>query len=358
MHRFQKIRASLAGNGLDAMMLTEEANRFYATDFASIGTDGLCLITRRGAYYFTDSRYTVAAQRHVTDAQISITDKNVNYIDLINRVAAAEGLKTIGFDDAYMTVADYERYRAKVRAELRPASALMTQLRLVKDAGEIERLTQAQRIAERALTEVLPQIRPGQTEREIAALLHYRMLVNGAEDVSFDPIVVAGDNGAMPHGVPGDRPIADGDFLTIDFGVLKDGYCSDMTRTYGIGHVTDEMRRVYNTVLRAQTTAIAATRAGKTGREIDAIARQIIADAGYSEYFGHGYGHGVGVEIHEAPTVSPRNDQPLPEGAVTSAEPGIYLPGKFGVRIEDVVVITADGCRNLAEMPKELTILG
>lgn len=358
MHRFQKIQAALTAHSLDAIMLTEEANRFYATDFASIGTDGLCLITRNAVYYFTDSRYTVAAQRHVRDAQISITDKNVNYIDLINRAVADERLKTIGFDDAYMTVADYKRYCAGVHAELRPASALMTQLRLVKDAGEIERLTQAQRIAEQALTEVLPEIRPGRTEREIAALLHYRMLVNGADDVSFDPIVVAGNNGAMPHGVPGDRPIADGDFLTIDFGVLKDGYCSDMTRTYGIGHVTDEMRRVYNTVLRAQTAAIAATRAGKTGCEIDAIAREIIAEAGYGAYFGHGYGHGVGVEIHEAPTVSPRNRDPLPVGAVTSAEPGIYLPGKFGVRIEDVVVVTADGCRNLAKMPKELTLLG
>ena len=357
MHRFQAIRAALSAYGLDAIMLTEEANRLYATDFPSIGRDGLCLITKTNTYYFTDSRYTVAARRSVHDAAITITGGAVGYVELLNEAIAAESLQTIGFDDAYMTAADLAAYQAQLHSTLRPASALMAALRLTKDAAEIDRMTRAQRIAEQALTELLPDIHPGMTEKQVAAMLHYRILLNGAEKVSFDPIVVSGENGAMPHGIPSDKIIGDGDFLTMDFGAMKDGYCSDMTRTYAIGHATDEMRRVYNTVLAAQTAAIAATKAGMTGREIDGIARNIIADAGFGAYFGHGYGHGLGIEIHEAPAVSPRNDQPLPAGAVTSAEPGIYIPGKFGVRIEDVVVIQPDGCINLTQMPKELTIL-
>lgn len=357
MNHFDAIRAKLPAYGLDAIMLSEQYNRFYATGFPSTGTDGLALICREKCYYFTDSRYTVAAQRHVTGAEITITGKGRGYVELVNEVIEAEGIKVLGFDEAYMTVAAYESYRDKLHAQLKGASALMRELRTVKDADEIERLTCAQRIAEKALEETLPMIKPGVTEKEVASYLVYRILANGAEDVSFDPIVVSGENGAMPHGVPSDKKIRSGEFVTIDYGALKDGYCSDTTRTFAVGEVTDEMRKVYNTVLEAQCAAIAATKAGVLASEIDLTARRIIEQAGYGEYFGHGYGHGVGVEIHEAPSVSFRNETPLPAYCATSAEPGIYLPGKFGVRIEDVVIPTEDGCINLTKLPKELIVL-
>ena len=175
--------------------------------------------------------------------------------------------------------------------------------------------------------------------------------------MSFDPIVASGPNGSMPHAVPTDRKIQDGDFVTMDFGCIYQGYCSDMTRTVAVGHVTEEMEKVYNVVLQAQLAGIAAAKAGATGHDVDAAARKVIEDAGYGPYFGHSFGHSVGVEIHEGPNATPSNDKPLPAGAVISAEPGIYLPGKLGVRIEDVLYLTPEGCQNLTLAPKELVIL-
>jgi Xaa-Pro aminopeptidase len=183
------------------------------------------------------------------------------------------------------------------------------------------------------------------------------MLRYGAERMSFDPIVASGPNGSMPHAVPSERQIQRGDFITMDFGCVYEGYCSDMTRTVAVGEVSDEQRAVYDIVLRAQLAGIGAARAGVTGAQVDGAARQVIADAGYGAYFGHGFGHSVGVEIHEAPNANPTNDKPLPCGAVISAEPGIYLPGRFGVRIEDVIVIGEDGCTDLALADKSLIVL-
>jgi len=195
------------------------------------------------------------------------------------------------------------------------------------------------------------------TEKELAAELVYRLYKFGGEANSFDPIVVTGPKTSMPHGVPGDEVIRMGDFITMDFGTMKNGYCSDMTRTVALGHVTEEMRKVYDTVYAAQLAGIEAARPGVTGREIDAAARKIIEDAGYGEYFGHSFGHSLGLEIHEPPNASPSNDKPMPEGAVISAEPGIYLPGRFGVRIEDVLWLHGDGCVNITKAPKELIVL-
>lgn len=215
----------------------------------------------------------------------------------------------------------------------------------------------AQRIAEKAFTEILNELRPGVTEKEVAARLQYLMLHYGAENMSFDPIAVSGANGSMPHGVPSEKPLAAGEFLTMDFGCIKNGYCSDMTRTVAIGFATEEMQLVYHTVLAAQAAGIAAAKAGATGAEVDGAARRIIANAGYGEFFGHSFGHGVGVEIHEAPNATPGNERPLPAGAVISAEPGIYLPGRLGVRIEDVVILKEGGCTDITKAPKELMIL-
>ena len=357
MNHFKKIASVLETHSLDAVLLTCEANRFYASGFHSSGTDGVAIVTRNHNYYFTDSRYTEAAARHVRDAEIRQTDREHPYSALINEVIEKEHITRMGYEDEYMTAADFRRFSEKLRCELVPATELLWTLRAVKDQAELECMIQAQRIAEKALADILGEIRPGVTEKEIAALLLYKMLHYGAEDKSFDPIVVSGPNGSLPHGVPSEKPIQAGEFVTMDFGCKFGGYCSDMTRTVAVGHVTEEMETVYNTVLKAQLAGIAAAKAGVTGAAVDGAARQVIADAGYGPYFGHSFGHSVGVEIHENPNATPSNSKPLPAGVVISAEPGIYLPGKLGVRIEDVIVITEQGCQDITLAPKELLIL-
>ena len=357
MNHFKKIASVLEAHGLDAVLLTCEANRFYASGFHSSGTDGVAIVTRNHNYYFTDSRYTEAAARHVRDAEIRETDREHPYSALINEVIEKEHITRMGYEDEYMTAADFRRFSEKLHCELVPVTELLWTLRAVKDQAELDCMIQAQRIAEKALADILGEIRPGVTEKEIAALLLYKMLHYGAEDKSFDPIVVSGANGSLPHGVPSEKPIQAGEFVTMDFGCKFGGYCSDMTRTVAVGHVTEEMETVYNTVLKAQLAGIAAAKAGVTGAAVDGAARQVIADAGYGPYFGHSFGHSVGVEIHENPNATPSNSKPLPAGVVISAEPGIYLPGKLGVRIEDVIVITEQGCQNITLASKELLIL-
>ena len=357
MNHFSEIAGKLEAYQLDAIMLTNEANRLYATGFHSMGTDGLALVTREHTYYFTDSRYTEAAERAIPDAVHREVQAGRGYTVLVNEVIREEGLQRIGFEDAYMTVQEYERCRKVLSCELVAATDLMLQLRMVKSEEELEAMIGAQRIAEKALEDILKEIRPGVSEKEIAARLQYLMLHYGASDMSFDPIVVSGPNGSLPHGVPSEKLIQSGEFVAMDFGCIYQGYCSDMTRTVAVGSVTDEMQEVYHTVLKAQLAGIEAAKAGVTGKEVDGAARAVITEAGYGKYFGHSFGHGVGVEIHESPNASPMNEKPLPKGAVISAEPGIYLPGKLGVRIEDVIVLTEEGCRNITNAPKELIIL-
>lgn len=357
MNHFAAIRAKLDAYGVDAMLLTNEANRFYASGFRSAGTDGVALVTRERSYYWTDSRYIEAAEEQVADAEVGLATVERGYAFLINEASERDGVKTLGFEDEYMTVAELKRYQSKLRPALKPATELLTELRMVKDGAEIEALAAAQRIAERALEEIYNDVRVGVTEKEIAARLTYLMLRCGAEDMSFDPIVASGANGSRPHAVPTEKPIAAGEFVTMDFGCVYRGYCSDMTRTVAVGHVTEEMDKVYHTVLRAQKAGVAAARAGVPGSDVHNAAARVIAEAGYGAYFGHGFGHGVGVEIHEAPRASTTWTKPLPAGAVISAEPGIYLPGRFGVRIEDVIIIREGGCENLHRAPKELLIL-
>ena len=353
MNHFAKIAEKLSAYELDGMLLTCEANRFYASGFHSTGTDGVALVTREGNFYFTDSRYIEAAHNKVQDAEIAMTDAAHPYVDLINAAMEKTHVQKLGFEDAYMTVADYRHYSEKLHCQLVPATELLISLRQSKDEEEIQRMIAAQRIAEAALDQIVKEIRPGVTEKEIAARLQYLMLAGGAENMSFDPIVASGPNGSMPHAVPTDRKIQDGDFVTMDFGCIYQGYCSDMTRTVAVGRVTEEMEKVYNVVLQAQLAGIAAAKAGATGHDVDAV----IEDAGYGPYFGHSFGHSVGVEIHESPNATPANNKPLPLGAAVSAEPGIYLPGRFGVRIEDVVVLQEGGCQDITLAKKDLLIL-
>ena len=249
MNHFAKIAEKLSAYELDGMLLTCEANRFYASGFHSTGTDGVALVTREGNFYFTDSRYIEAAHNKVQDAEIAMTDAAHPYVDLINAAMEKTHVQKLGFEDAYMTVADYRHYSEKLHCQLVPATELLISLRQSKDAEEIQRMIAAQRIAEAALDQIVKEIRPGVTEKEIAARLQYLMLAGGAENMSFDPIVASGPNGSMPHAVPTDRKIQDGDFVTMDFGCIYQGYCSDMTRTVAVGRVTEEMEKVYNVVL-------------------------------------------------------------------------------------------------------------
>ena len=357
MNHFAAIRDRLDACGVDAMLLTHAANRLYASGFRTPGTDGVAFVTRERAYYWTDARYIEAAAEQVADAAVELATPERGYAALLNGAIERHGVRTVGFEDEYMTVAELERYRSRIRAEFRPATALLTALRAVKVAEELEALVGAQRIAERALAEIYNDIRVGVTEKELAAKLTYLMLRYGAEDTSFDPIVASGANGSRPHAVPTDKPIAAGEFVTMDFGCVYRGYCSDMTRTVAVGHASEEMERVYRTVLDAQRAGIAAARAGVSGSAVHNAAAKVIADAGYGEYFTHAFGHGVGVEIHEAPRASASWSEPLPAGAVVSAEPGVYIPGSFGVRIEDVIVIKEGGCEDIHRAPKELLIL-
>lgn len=354
-NRFRMLADRLPAAGLDGLLLTGEANRFYASGF--LCADGMAVITKEKSYYFTDSRYIEAAEAAVSGAEVLLISRERSYHAALGQAVAAHGIKKLGFEENRMTVGAYRALAGAVRTELVPAQSLPGKLRAAKDVEEIGAITAAQRIAERALDKILGFLRPGLTEKEVAAELTYQMLRLGAEKMSFDPIVVSGPNSSMPHGVPTDRKLAAGEFLTMDFGCVSGGYCSDMTRTVALGSADSEMRKVYDTVLRAQMAGITAAKAGVTGRSIDGAARKVIEDAGYGDCFGHGFGHSVGIEIHESPNAAPGDQTEMPEGAVVTAEPGIYLPGRFGVRIEDMMILREDGCQVITRVPKELLVL-
>ncbi len=354
MNHFKQIAGELAGRGLDAMLVTSEPGEFYAMGFHG---EGAALITPDETWYYTDSRYIEAAQHTISGAHVALLPTGKSYRQQIQELAAAHGVKRLGFEEDRMSVAQYNLWKDVITAELTPAGELLDLLRMVKDKEELAAMKEAQRVTDEAFTEILNDIKPGVAECEIAAKLTYLMACKGAERNSFDPIVAAGANGSKPHAVPSRNKIEKGQFVTMDFGCVVGGYCSDMTRTVAVGQPSDEMKLVYDTVLKAQLTGIAAAHAGVKGSEVHNAAAKVIADAGYGDYFGHGFGHSLGIEIHENPRFSPLWDKVIPAGACLSAEPGIYLPGKFGVRIEDVIMLTDEGRIDITHSPKELIIL-
>lgn len=357
MTRLEQLRKSAQQEGLDALILTSPVARRYMTGFTT--SDGLVLVTPEESFFITDFRYIEAARERVKDFTVLMSTREKTQRDIVMEKLKDKKTVALGYEADTMTVEWLEKWKKNRKLSLRPAQKLLHTMRLVKDEQEIQTIERAQGIAEQALTDVLENvIRPGLTERELCAELVYRVYKYGADAISFAPIVVSGPNSALPHGEPGDRVLQRGDCVTIDMGAKLDGYCSDMTRTVVLGEAGDEVRRVYDTVLRAQIAGIEAVHAGRTGKQIDAAAREVIQKAGYGEYFGHGFGHGVGLEVHEQPTAGPSGETPMPAGAVITAEPGIYLPGRFGVRIEDMLVVTENGSRNLTHMPKELLIIG
>ena len=346
---------SLLGTEVDGLLLTSRYSRYYGAEFDI--AEGVAIVTKAGCRYFTDSRYIESAQNGIRGFEVIETNRENPYHQLLNDAIAAFGVTRLGYEEEYLTVAEFNSYAQKLNAELVGYNERIHSFRIVKEDWEFDLMRKAQEITDQAFSEILTRIKPGMTEKQLQAELIYCLYKNGGEGLSFDPIVVSGPNTSLPHGVAGDRVIQEGDFVTLDFGVLYKGYCSDMTRTVAVGYATEEMKKVYETVLAAQKAGIAATRAGVTGKQIDSVARKVITDAGYGEYFGHGYGHGLGLEVHEMPPCNPNGTSPMPVHTICSAEPGIYLPGKFGVRIEDVVIFEEDGCQDITKSPKNLIIV-
>ncbi len=346
---------SLLGEEVDALLLTSRYSRHYCAEFDI--AEGVAIVTRAGCRYFTDSRYIESAQNSIQDFEVLEMNRSNNYIKRLNDAIVDFGVTKLGFEENYLTVAEYNYYANHLQASLVPFNKQINGFRGVKEEWELELMRKAQVITDKAFSEVLGRIKPGQTELELQAELIYCLYKNGSQGLAFDPIVVSGPKTSMPHGVAGDRVIQEGDFITMDFGALYQGYCADMTRTVAVGYATEEMEKVYYTVLEAQKAGLAVSKAGVPGQDIDGAARKVITDAGYGPYFGHGYGHSLGMEVHESPSPNTANTEGMPLNAIASAEPGIYLPGKFGVRIEDVVIFKEDGVEDITHSPKNLIIV-
>lgn len=352
--RIQALAATLDDG--EAAIITSQANLLYYTGF---NTDsGVLSISQNEACFFTDSRYTEAARRVITDIPCEEATRLFNEAVVWARV---RDISTVYIEDESVTIADSRRYLSITEGmQLITGNSLCKRIwkqRRIKSEAEIAVMRQAQALTDDGFAYILPRLTVGRTEKEVALDLEMYMRRQGADAVAFDFIVASGENGSLPHAVPSQRKLQKGDFVTMDFGAIVDGYRSDMTRTVAIGHVSDEQKLVYDTVLTAQQTCLAGLRAGMTGEEGDALARDVIEKAGYGKAFGHSTGHGVGIDIHEYPRLSPRTETVLKAGDVVTVEPGIYLEGRFGVRIEDMVWLKEDGLVNLTASPKELIIL-
>lgn len=351
-----KLKAYLKEKGSAALIMSEE-NICYFTSFHS--SNGYLLVTGDKAIFLTDSRYIEAAKNKITSCDEILQIKSME-ADLMPLIEGLE-IKELELESERITVSRYQKIR-----ELVPSvnvtcdgslDTAIDDIRINKNETEVNKIVKAQRIAERAFNYILSFISTDRTEKEIALELEYFMLKNGADGLSFETICVSGKNSSLPHGVPTDKKIEKGDFITMDYGATTEFYHSDMTRTVAVGGVSSKQIEVYETVLKAQMAGVDAVKAGINCKDVDAVSRKIISDAGYGEYFGHGLGHGVGVEIHELPTLNPSSKHVLEEGHIVTVEPGIYLPGEFGVRIEDMALVTANGCVNLTACEKKLIVL-
>jgi Xaa-Pro aminopeptidase len=339
---------------LKAILFTDLRNIRYLCGFS--GTEGALLIARDHAWFLCDSRYTVQAAEEVQHAEIR--ECAPIRIDTVAAIAREFGLDRIGFEAAHTTVNAFRRMTEKLTGiELVELGPVLDEIRVCKDSAEIDLLTSVATLASSALTSVLAEIKPGVREIDIASALEFEMRRRGADGKAFDFIVASGERGAMPHGRASDKLIQSGELVTIDFGALKDGYHSDETVTIACGNPENRAREIHAIVREAQGLAIRAVRPGISCKELDEVARSYIRDRGYGDYFGHGLGHGIGLEIHEMPTLSPSSTAVLAEGMVITVEPGIYIPGFGGVRIEDTVVVTSDGCHVITSADKQLLIL-
>ncbi len=351
--KIDRMQSKLAAG--EAFLIVSQANRKYFTDFDS--SDGYLIITRSSSVFITDGRYIEAAQAKIKncDEVIPLGKAKETLPSVIKKL----GVNMIYTEAENLSVAALRSLREtlEVPVKAEKTDAAVSSLRREKAEYEKERIIKAQRIAEAAFEHILTFIKPGVTEKEIRLELEFFMLRNGADGLSFETIAISGRNTSMPHGVPTDKKIESGDFITMDYGALADGYHSDMTRTVAVGSVTDKMALVYNTVLGAQQACLDILAPGLPCADADKAARDYIENAGFGKYFTHTTGHGVGIDIHEAPTLSAVSTQILSCGDIVTDEPGIYIPGEFGVRIEDMVFITETGSENLTKCEKSLIIL-
>jgi len=340
--------------GLDAILFTDLKNLRFLCGFT--GTDAALLFLKGRTVFLTDSRYTQQAREQVQ------ADEIIQYPTKVEGIAEAlsrHGVKVLGFEAENLSCASLERLRSAAKEELqwKALAKELQGLRRHKSAAELAALEEATAIAARGFDKILPLLRPGVPESDIARELEFALRLEGGQEKSFDFIVASGIRGALPHGVASGKRIEAGELVTIDFGTVVRGYHSDETVTLAVGEVPDELRLVYDIVLEAHDLAAAALRPGAALKDVDAVARDFIASKGYGEFFGHGLGHGVGLDVHEFPVLNPRSPDLAEPGMVVTIEPGIYLPGKGGVRIEDMYVVTQQGCRVLTRIPKDFRVI-
>lgn len=352
MERVARIRDRLQAEGADVFLISNPVNRRYITGFT--GSAGLVWISSTKQAILTDFRYVEQVKAECPGWELIRIE---TYNDALEELIKGENIRSIVFEEEHVTVKQLREWQDRFAVELKGSSGWVEELRMCKTPAEIEHIRRAAQIGDEAFAELLPNIKSGRTEREIALELEYLMRRKGASAMSFAPIVASGPQSALPHARPGERILSYGDFVVMDFGCVVNGYCSDMTRTIVIGEPEERHLLIYDLVLKAQVEAVEAVAPGKTGAEIDAIAREIIAEAGYGDYFGHGLGHSVGLEVHENPRLSKTDQTVLAPGMIVTVEPGVYLPGFGGVRIEDLVVVTEDGHEVLTSSFKELYVV-
>lgn len=354
-HRVEKLKNLFAGNDIDGMMITKAENRRYITGFT--GSAGIVIISENRNILITDFRYLEQAAAQAPNFEIYDLTKDIAV--MVAEVVQELGIKKLGFETQGMNFFEYGQYASQLTGDIQlvPLDKFVEGLRMVKDEDEIALIKKAAEIADAAFEHIITFIKPGLKELDVALELEYFMKKQGSQKNAFDFIVASGPRSSLPHGKASERVIQAGEFVKMDYGAVYQGYHSDITRTVAVGQPTEKMLEIYGIVKKAQQAALDKIKAGMTTVEADAIARDIITAAGYGDNFGHGLGHGIGLEIHEGPRVSPKEEIILQKNMVVTNEPGIYLPQWGGVRIEDDIVITEDGCRLLTNASKELKIL-
>ncbi|MDD6728420.1 MAG: Xaa-Pro peptidase family protein [Eubacteriales bacterium] len=353
----EKIANLVNENSCDAVLLLNESNMHYACGFSP--SEGVVVITSSGeGYHIVDSRYTETAQAHAENTGFKVIEIQGKFTDEVKNVCQKHNVKRILFENDTILLSRYNAYKNALEGvEFKELSNQLMLLRNEKEPWEINLIKDANNIAEKSFLELLPEVKAGKTEKELASLFDYLMAKNGSDGVSFDTILLTGEHTSMPHGVPSDRKIQDGDFVLFDFGATCQGYHSDMTRTVAVGYATDEMHECYNLVLKAQKAGIQALESGAKCADVYKAAYDVLDEKDMAKYFRHSLGHGVGLDIHEGFNASPRSTDTFNVGNVTSIEPGIYIPNKFGIRIEDLLYISPRGRENLSKITKELIVL-
>lgn len=340
----------------DALLLLNESNMHYFCGFSP--SEGAVLILKNGdGYHIVDSRYTEEAQAQSKNSGLKVIEISTKFTDAVSDICAENGVKSVAFENETISLKEYNTYKEALGCEFTEIDKRLMNLRNVKNEEELDLLRAANDIAEKSFSELLNFIKPGKTEKELQAYFDYLMLQNGSDGASFSTILLTGSHTSLPHGVPSDRKIRNGDFVLIDFGATYRGYHSDMTRTFAVGSATDEMKEMYSLVLKAQLAGIDALKAGAKCADVYRAAYDVLEEKQMGKYFRHSLGHGIGLDIHEGYNASPKSSDAYEAGNVTSVEPGIYIPDKFGIRIEDVCIVTEDGCENISKISKDFMII-